>query len=185
MPTRLAFVLLPALLVFVSACSGTRAPDDATSDEPELAPAPWSAPALSAIEVPPAYREAWEEAENAASCVLIAPAFLGEGSGASARTAQFAGGWGVAYDLSELRSAFGVAGTGIEPSDDMYADWPHVKYWADGSVAEYGPEGGTGPNQLAYLQIAGESCLYNVWSRLGIGHLEFLLEQLRFVTVDG
>ena len=52
---------------------------------------------------------------------------------------------------------------------------------ADGSTAGYGPEGGTGPAQLAYLRIAGQGCLYNVWSRLGRAHLEQLLGALRFV----
>ena len=53
--------------------------------------------------------------------------------------------------------------------------------WADGSRAGYGPEGGQGPNQLAYLTISGRDCLYNVWSRIGIEHLEQLLAELRFV----
>ena len=43
-------------------------------------------------------------------------------------------------------------------------------------------EGGSGPNQLAYLTIPGQGCLYNVWSRLGVDHLEYLLGQLRFVS---
>ncbi len=54
---------------------------------------------------------------------------------------------------------------------------------ADGSSAGYGPEGGTGPSDLAYLRIQGQECLYNVWSRLGRAHLEHLLESLRFVAV--
>jgi hypothetical protein len=79
-----------------------------------------------------------------------------------------------------------VAGTGTssDPDSAEYR-WPHERRWADGSIAGYGPEGGTGPNQLAYLRIAGQGCLYNVWSRLGREHLEFLLEQLRFVEPGG
>ena len=30
-------------------------------------------------------------------------------------------------------------------------------------------------------RIAGQGCLYNVWSRLGVPHLEYLLGQLRYV----
>jgi hypothetical protein len=116
-------------------------------------------------------------------CAPLAPSSFGEGAGAAARRANFGGGWGVAYDLPELRSAFGVAGTGARAADPSYAEWPHARVWRDGSRAEYGPEGGSGPNQLAYLRVSGQGCLYNVWSRLGRGHLEHLLEHLRFVDV--
>jgi len=127
------------------------------------------------------YRTEWQKAPNRATCALIAPRSLGEGAGAVPRRANFSGGWAVAYDRPGLRSAFGVAGTGSKASDPAYSDWPHARRWADGSSAEYGPEGGTGSNQLAYLRIAGQECLYNVWSRLGRAHLELLLEELRFV----
>jgi hypothetical protein len=106
------------------------------------------------------------------------------GAGATPRAATFSGGWAVAYDLPAIRSAFGVAGTGATIEGHIYDQWPNRIEWADGSFAEYGLEGGTGPNHLAYLRIAGQRCLYNVWSRLGQEHLEFLLEQLRFVVPD-
>jgi hypothetical protein len=149
--------------------------------EPPLPPAPWSGPPLTRIDVPRVYRAEWQKAPNRSTCVLIAPRSLGEGAGAVPRAATFSGGWAVAYDRPELRSAFGVAGTGSKASDPAYRDWPHVRRWADSSSAEYGPEGGTGPNQLAYLRIAGQECLYNVWSRLSRAHLELLLDQLRVV----
>ena len=144
--------------------------------------APWRENPLSASDVPAVYLDAWREAENRARCALIAPDSLGRGEGAHVRRAQFAGGWGVAYDMPGLRSAFGVAGTGIADTSDTYDEWPHSRRWLDGSHAEYGPEGGGGPNQLAYLRIDGQKCLYNVWSKLGVDHLEFLLEHLRFVA---
>lgn len=87
----------------------------------------------------------------------------------------------MAYDLPDLRSAFGVAGAGVRADEPALYQWPHRKQWADGSVAGYGPEGGIGPNELAYLRIRGQGCVYNIWSRLGRDHLEFLLERLRFV----
>ena len=90
-----------------------------------------------------------------------------------------------AWDVPGLRSAFGVAGTGVEPGPGTYDDWPHRVRWRDGSEAGYGPEGGTGPNQLAYLRVPGQRCLYNVWSALGRSHLEALLERLRFVVGAG
>lgn len=143
--------------------------------------APWREEPLSASDVPAVYLDAWREAENRARCAVIAPDSLGLDEDAQVRRAQFAGGWGVAYDMPGLRSAFGVAGTGIADTSDTYDEWPHSRRWLDGSYAEYGPEGGGGPKQLAYLRITGQECLYNVWSQLGVDHLEFLLEHLRFV----
>lgn len=143
--------------------------------------APWARAPLAAGAVPAAYTQAWNAAPNQSSCALIAFSELGAGQGATPRPAPFSGGWGVAYDQPNLRSAFGVAGTGVQAAEPSYDEWPHRMRWADGSTAGYGPEGGSGPNQLAYLRIAGQGCLYNVWSRLGREHLEWLLGALRFV----
>lgn len=163
--------LLP-LLLLLAACATT----------PARNPAPWSAAPLSRDSVPAVYSEQWQKADNRARCALIAPRSLpAAGAGATPRAATFSGGWAVAYDLPNLRSAFGVAGTGSLASDPAYDEWPHRREWDDGSSAGYGPEGGQGPRQLAYLRIAGQDCLYNVWSQIGREHLEALLEELRFV----
>ena len=153
-------------------------PDDTGA----LSPAPWAGTPLAANEVPEAARTAWSRAENQESCALLVPAApVPGGDGAVPREATFAGGWAIAYDLPDQRSAFGVAGTGTDASGEgIYDEWPHLREWGDGSRAGYGPEGGTGPNQLAYLRVSGQECLYNVWSRLGVDHLEKLLESLRF-----
>jgi hypothetical protein len=144
--------------------------------------APWRGPALTRAEVPAVYLDQWEKAENRQTCAVIAPRSLGaEGEGATPRAARFSGGWAVAYDLPDLRSAFGVAGAGVKASDPSYDQWPYVYDWGDGSKVEYGPEGGQGPKQLAYVHIQGQDCLYNVWSALGREHLELLLRELRFV----
>ncbi|MBV9772820.1 MAG: hypothetical protein JO040_02680 [Gemmatimonadetes bacterium] len=153
----------------------------APAPEPPLAAAPWGQAPLPAASVPSVFLAQWRKAENRASCTPLAPLSAGSEK-ASARAAYFGGGWGVAYDLPGLRSAFGVAGTGVDAAGPSYSDWPYERRWADGSSAGYGPEGGTGPSQLAYLRIPGQGCLYNVWSRLGREHLESLLERLRFVT---
>lgn len=142
---------------------------------------PWSKPTLGRTAVPAVYLEQWNRAANRATCAVVAPASLGAGADATPRAATFSGGWAVAYDTPGLRSAFGVAGTGSRATDETYAGWTNHRQWSDGSRADYGPEGGTGPNQLAYLRIAGEGCLYNVWSRLGREHLELLLSELRRV----
>ena len=159
------------------------APAPAPTPAPALPAAPWSGTRLAAAAVPAAFVAEWRKAENRATCALIAPASLGEGAGATPRRANFSGGWAVAYDRPGLRSAFGVAGTGSRASEPAYDAWPHRRAWADGSSAGYGREGGTGPNEMAYLRIQGQDCLYNVWSHLGRAHLEQLLESLRFVAV--
>ena len=144
--------------------------------------APWRAAPLPRAIVPDVYLQQWEKAENRDTCAMIAPRAVGpEGEGATPRAANFSGGWAVAYDLPGVRSAFGIAGAGVKASDPSYDKWPYAYEWGDGSKVEYGPEGGQGPKQLAYVKIQGQECLYNVWSALGREHLELLLRELRFV----
>jgi hypothetical protein len=174
--------VLLGVIAFTIGCaqpenSAQPAPDN--NDNPQ-ADAPWRNAALASSQVPPVYYTVWNRAENRATCAPVAFASTGEEQ-ATPRAATFSGGWGVAYDLPRLRSAFGIAGAGVNASDSTYSAWPHNRSWADGSSVGYGPEGGTGPNQLAYLRIAGQECLYNVWSRLGNEHLESLIEAIRFI----
>ena len=153
----------------------------------DRSPAPWSKAALAVSSVPAVYVTAWRAAANRQHCALLAPARLPSDVAADARprAATFSGGWGVAYDLPSERSAFGVAGTGASAwSGDVYDQWPEHRTYADGGRVGYGPEGGTGPNWLAYVRIPGQDCLYNVWSRRGQAHLEQLLGELRFVRVE-
>jgi hypothetical protein len=173
--------VLLAVATSIASCARTGSGDPSTEPRAAVSPAPWTAPSLRWSQLPAAYRTEWQKAANRRTCATIAPSSLGEGAAATARAATFSGGWAVAYDTPATRSAFGVAGTGSRASDPAYSDWPFVRRWADGSSAEYGPEGGSGANQLAYLRIAGQECLYNVWSRLGRQHLEHLLDHLRFV----
>lgn len=164
-------LVLTAAVLLLTAC--------ATS--PSSNRAPWRGDPLPRASVPAVYVQQWEQAANRAECALIAPRTLGIGAGASPRAATFSGGWAVAYDMPNLRSAFGIAGAGVHADDPSYDKWPYIQQWDDGSRAEYGPEGGTGPNELAYVRIQGQQCLYNVWSRLGREHLELLLSELRLV----
>jgi hypothetical protein len=163
--------IAPGLFLVLTFCASS----------PTQTAAPWSDAPIAASKVPAVYLTEWQAAENRATCAPIAFRQLGIGAKGVPRRANFSGGWAVAYDLPDERSAFGVAGTGSRASDPSYADWPYNRAWSDGSSVGYGPEGGTGPNQLAYLRIAGQDCLYNVWSRLGRDHLEFLIKELRFV----
>jgi hypothetical protein len=170
------------LTLATSACSRdtpSRSASDSAAPavDSSAGPPPWHGPRLSSRDVQPAYRAEWSKAENRGRCALVA---FAQPVG-TPRAATFSGGWGIAYDTANTRSAYGVAGTGVNAADASYNEWPYKRAWSDGSTAGYGPEGGSGPNQLAYVQIAGQGCLYNVWSRLGVAHLEMLLGQLRFV----
>ena len=181
-----------ALLLGTSVVIGC-APSPSTTSAPmggagpaPLPPAPWSAPALGSSSIPAVYLQVWRAADNRATCALLAPERLDPvlQQAATVRAATFSGGWGVAYDLPQTRSAFGVAGTGARAWDaNVYDGWPERRILSDSSRVGYGPEGGTGPNWLAYVRIPGQECLYNVWSRRGQAHLEELLGQLRFVEV--
>jgi hypothetical protein len=169
-------------LVILAGCSQRADVEPQPAPDAQLPVAPWQSAPLRANNVAPVYLEQWQQAENRASCASIAFANVGSaGRGATPRAATFSGGWAVAYDLPNSRSAFGVAGTGVLAAEPAYDDWPYHLRWRDGSSAGYGPEGGTGPKQLAYLRIAGQGCLYNVWSRLGRAHLEELLQGIRLV----
>ena len=174
--------------ILIAACAGTLgcATTQPAQTDTGTAPAPaapWTATSLTPSQVPQHYLDVWRRAENRARCALIAPAQLpSDGSSAVPRPATFSGGWAIAYDLPQERSAFGIAGSGTDAwSPDVYDQWPHKIRWADGSRAGYGLEGNTGTNWLAYVKIPGQQCLYNVWSRRGRAHLEQLLASLRYV----
>ena len=171
-----------------------------TAPDGDLTPPPWSGPALAQGAVPGVLVEAWEAAGSPSACAALAFDDLGTGAGATPRTADFgSGAWAVAYDQPDApgvrsdgtfdpaagRSTFGIAGTSLSAGDDRDDGFPFTFLWSDASRADYGPEGGTGPKSLAYLQVAGQGCLYNVWSHLGEAHLEHLLAHLRFVEGAG
>ena len=183
---RAQFVCRITACVAVAACGRVPTPGAPAPESSPRIPAPWSEPALAAGAVPSIYGIVWRAADNRASCALLAPARLDPELAPSARprAATFSGGWGVAYDLPELRSAFGVAGTGTSAwASGLYDEWPEKRVFGDSSRVGYGPEGGTGPSWLGYVRIPGQQCLYNVWSRRGRRHLEDLLGQLRFVQM--
>lgn len=183
------FVATLCSVIFFAACAST-------PPAPAPDPAPWSGARLQSDAVPAVYLTEWQKAENRSTCAPLAFASLGTGEGATPRRANFSGGWAVAYDKPGLpgkdasgydcadcgRSAFGIAGAGIEATDDVVARWPNQRTWADGSSAGWGLEGDTGPGWLAYVKVADQQCLYNVWSNVSREHLEFLMSQLRRVS---
>lgn len=163
-----------------------------------------SAPARSAMLGEAVALTEWRKAENRRACAPLAFATTRSGGG-QPRHAYFGGGWGVAFDRAELRSAFGVAGAGLLPGDgdgidsqrrELVRAWPYVRVLPRlqrQALAGYGIEGakpltaadgdGRGLNLLAYVRVPGQRCLYNVWSKLGRTHLELLLDSMRVVEV--
>lgn len=147
-------------------------------------------------------RAQWSRSRDRRGC---APLALASDAGAQgvARAADFSGGWGVAFDLPALRSAYGFAGPGLLPQDEAPAaaqrarlatQWPHLRD-IDGlpapAFAGYGLSGaepypadnpeGRGLHSVAYLRVGGQVCTYNVWSRISRAHLEALLDNLRLL----
>ncbi|MEH6419412.1 hypothetical protein [Pseudomonas sp. CGJS7] len=143
-------------------------------------PAPWQGKPKPASSVPAVYLTEWKKAKNRDRCAVLALQDAEKEPGIKVRRADFSDGWAVAYDAPGQRSAFGVAGTGLDVDGKGYT-FPNTVAWSDGSKASYGLEGGTGPKYLGYLEVAGQRCLYNVWSARGKEHLEFLLNSLRKV----
>lgn len=184
---RSAIVSLASVLLLAACTSVSPRP----SGPP---PPPWNENAIVRGETRNFILQEWAKAENRATCAAIGFASLGEGTGATPRPANFSGGWAVAYDKPGEpgveangqfcadcgRGTFGIAGTGVEAGTGGPAA-ARVIEWSDGSRASLFLQGGTGPGHLAYVTVRGERCLYNVWTYLGMDHLEHLVESLRYV----
>ncbi|ODP39642.1 hypothetical protein [Sphingomonas turrisvirgatae] len=147
-------------------------------------------------------RQQWGKAENRETCAPVAFTDVG-GADGTPRAATFSGGWAVAFDLPDRRSAYGVAGPGLVQADrgppyaksrELAEQWPYrmeLDQLERPSFAGYGLEGakpyhaanstGQGENSLAYVRIHRQQCTYNVWSRLGRAHLETLLRGLQLL----
>lgn len=204
------------LLLFLPAGGCGKAPDGAgrasASGASAVTTSPVSAPASS---IPPpspllgerVARTQWARSDDGKSdapphCAPLALASAG-GAPATARAADFSGGWGVAFDLPGLRSAYGFAGPGVLPQDAapraaqrarLDRQWPYMRDLPGlppSSFAGYGLSGaqaysadnpqGHGLQSVAYVRVGGQQCTYNVWSRISRTHLETLLDNLRLL----
>jgi hypothetical protein len=147
-------------------------------------PPPWENPPATGRSVPIVYVSEWKKAENRDRCQPLVLLGAEREPKAKIRRAEFSGGWAVAYDLPGQRSAFGIAGTGLDiDRNGTNSTFPNNIAWSDGSSVSYGLEGNTGPGYLAYLKVSGQSCLYNIWSKQGKTHLEHLISSLRQAKV--
>lgn len=142
-------------------------------------------------------RTEWSKAANRRECAPLQFTAPPSPRGIP-RRALFSGGWAVAFDTPQLRSAYGLAGPGLLDEDRrplserqarIAAQWPHGRELGSGGFAGYGLEGaknyapdnpnGVGESSLAYVVVPGQTCTYNIWSKLGRRHLEALLDGLR------
>lgn len=159
---------------------------------------PWNAPALPSNQAPAAISQAWKADQDRSGCAPIGFAAT-DLPGATAHVAPFGdNGWGVGFDKpgepgnatsgqyspTGGHSVFGVACSGLPDIVHSFADWPHHIVWSDGSRADYGPQGFTGPVWIAFVHIRGQTNLYQIWSALGRQHLQYLLSQLRYVNTN-
>jgi hypothetical protein len=145
--------------------------------------APWDRAPLDLAGIPSVLIDEWQRAENQLWCSVLFPLTVAP-EGATMRRAEFGGGWAVAWDLPELRSAFGVAGVGLPAWDDIGTRMPMTVRYGD-QVVGYGGEGfdDDAEQRLAEFSIPGQLCAYQVWSKLGDEHLLGLVDSLR--QIDG
>ncbi|BAV96018.1 hypothetical protein [Lysobacter enzymogenes] len=184
-PSTPAAAAAPAATAAVKPAAAPAAAAPALSAATVAAPAggaraPWQGASVSAQSVPAVYLAEWKKAKNRDRCAPLALVGAEKEAGLKVRRASFSDGWAVAYDAPDQRSAFGIAGTGLDIDGKGYR-FPNNLSWSDGSKVSYGLEGGTGPGYLGYLEVAGQRCLYNIWSARGQKHLESLLLSLRKV----
>lgn len=161
-----------------------------------LPTAPWAADEIASADAPAQLVTAWTAAENRGYCAPLLPATFGVDA-VTARSTELHGGWAVEFDSTGMpgirengntctrcgRGVFGVAGTGMSPADmvEMDADAAPTPTFNDGSTADVLEEGGVAS---ATITVQGQGCVYQVWSFLGEEHLQQLVDQLRFVTID-
>ena len=163
-----------------------------------LPPSPWSEEPMTRQDAPAVLLSAWSHAPNREACAPIAPRSLGEGAGARARAGELDGGWSLEFDRRGQRgigrdgqicercgrATFGVAGTAMTPEEladlEHGADAPPASF-RDGSHAAVSPE--EDGVVAATITIAGQGCVYQVWSFLGQAHVEELVRELRRVDV--
>lgn len=155
-------------------------------------PAPWKNPAVPRSQVPAEFLEAWQKAANRSDCGLLVPTVLGpEMEGALAKTSDVNNdeGWNIRYrKAGAIVEVLGLFDRDARPDEQKPASFS--KTWADGSVAQYGPDdpgglmGGNldpeGSANEAVLTVTGQRCGYRIYDTLGKTHLETVFEGLRF-----
>lgn len=151
---------------------------------PSAIPESWRLTPITASETDSVYKTEWNKSEIGRKCPLLALPSTANSHliDRSVRRANFSGGWGVAYDLPAVRSAYGVALSRISDPVGKGGIWNDYHVYQDGTELTYGREGGD-PNGkwLAYLTLGDNHCFYNIWSKQSKSHLEQIISELRVV----
>lgn len=131
---------------FIDACGGAGSPDSAENGARPVAPAGAVRSGSSSLALPGEgsvttpqplaaglIRAEWATAANRERCAPLA--FTSDGGiRATARRASFSGGWSVAFDTRDVRSAYGLARPGLSEVDEaapatqakrLRGQWPH------------------------------------------------------------
>lgn len=168
---------------------------EAPAPRPSLPAAPWADAPLAQRDVPPALLAAWRRAENRAWCAPVAPRSLGTGAGARPRRGTMVDrGWSVEFDRPGApglaadgsacprcgRGTFGIVGAALTPEETFDVESTPAAF-RDGSRLAVERPAAEGEPAAATLEIAGQGCVYQVWSFLGEEHLRGLVDELRFV----
>lgn len=160
-------------------------------DNPANIEASWRQPAIAKTETDAVYLREWAKSQTKGQCPLLALPVTAHAHipHHNARRANFSGGWGVAYDLPNERSAYGVAHSGISDPLGQSSIWQDYHLYDDGTELTYGREGGNPDGHwLAYLTLggqyspSGQHCFYNIWSQQSKQHLEQIIKDLRQVA---
>jgi len=173
----------------LAAADGTSA---TAPDYSSLPPAPWASEHMALQAAPAALVRAWRTADNRTWCAPVAPTTLG--GSVRARTGEVEGGWMVEFDRTGApgvmangrtcarcgRAAFGIVGTSMTPDQEEDA----VPAFNDGSRTEIEAPVERGEAAAATLTVAGQGCVYQVWSFLGEDHVRELVQSLRLVDVS-
>lgn len=164
----------------------TNRPDSVPSFTPSTQlPESWHLAPIVATATDSTYKTEWAKSDLKNKCPILALPIKADSHivNHSVRRANFSGGWGVAYDLPNLRSAYGVALSGISAPVGNESIWDNYHLYPDGTELTYGREGGDPNGQwLAYLTLGSSHCAYNIWSKHGKSHLEQIISDLRPVT---
>jgi hypothetical protein len=174
--------------------TATSRPDGSSSSTtaPKVPAAPWRSPAVPRSQVPAEFLEVWQRATNRSTCGLLVPTGLGpEMEGAVAKTSDVNdnAGWNIRYrKAGAIVEVLGLFDRDARPEDQQPASFS--KTWADGSVAQYGPDDPGGPlsgnldpegsANEAVLVVTGQQCAYRIYDTLGKTHLEKVFAGLRF-----
>jgi hypothetical protein len=145
-------------------------------------------------QVPAEFLEVWERAANRSTCGLLVPTVLGprlEGALAKTSDVENDAGWNIRYrKAGAIVEVLGLFDKDARPEEEKPAAFS--KTWADGSVAQYGPDSPGGPfgdnpdpeatANEAVLVVTGQQCGYRIYDTLGKTHLEMVFEGLRFAA---